>query len=122
MSFEELLDGPGGAPFGVVPDSIAMTEVSGALTGTTPTFDPDDTEIGTMPSWTLTGASTPVDGLTDGQSMTIFIDDGDAYSITWPTMTWVGGSVPELAVSGYTIVTLFKKGSTLYGIEIGDAA
>lgn len=121
MSFETLTD-PAGIPFAVAPDSIAMTEVVGSLTGTTPTLDPDDPAIGSIVPWTLTGNSAPVDALTDGQSMTLMIDDGSAYSITWPTMTWVGGTAPTLATTGYTVVVLWKVGTSLRGMLAGTVA
>lgn len=108
-----------GSVIGYLCDSKAMTEEVHTLTGTTPDLDPD---LGTIQTWTLTAASTPVDTLTTGQSMTLMIDDGDAYSITWPTMSWVGGTAPTLATSGYTVVTLWKVGTTLYGAHVGDVA
>lgn len=116
MKFEPLLDGSGGAQFAVAPDSIAMTEEVYVLTGTTPNLDPD---LGTIQTWTLTANSTPVDTLTDGQSMTLMIDDGTAYSITWPTMTWVGGAAPTLATTGYTVIALWKVGTALRGMLAG---
>ena len=119
MSFNTITAGPGGLALGVVPDSIAMTEEVGSLTGTTPTLNPDDPAIGTIATWTLTANSTPVDALTAGQSMTLMIDDGSAYSITWPTMTWVSGSAPTLATSGYTVIVLWKVGTSLRGMLAG---
>jgi len=116
MKFEPLLDGHGGTQFAVAPDSIAMTEEVYVLTGTTPSLDPD---LGTIQTWTLAGNSTPADTLTDGQSMTLMIDDGSAYSITWPTMTWVGGTVPVLETTGYTMIVLWKVGTTLRGMLVG---
>ena len=103
MAFKLIQDSTETTDLGYLPESIAVDEVVYALTGTTPDLDPD---LGTIQTWTLTGASTPVDTLTDGQSMTLMIDDGSAYSITWPTMNWVGGSAPALATSGYTVVVL----------------
>jgi len=52
----------------------------------------------------------------------IMIDDGSAYTVTWPTTTWVGGSAPNLATSGYSVVELWKVGTTLYGAHVGDVA
>lgn len=121
MSFNELTAGSGGSSLGYLPDSIAMTEVTGELTGTTPNLDPDDPTVGSTTKWTLTGNSAPVDTLTDGQSMTLMIDDGSAYSITWPTMNWVGGSAPTLETSGYTVIVLWKVGTTLRGLRLPGA-
>lgn len=118
MGFKALKN-VGGDTLGQLHDSIAMTEIVGTMTGTTPSLDPDDQAIGTVATWTLTGNSTPVDALTDGQSMTLMIDDGSAYSITWPTMTWVGGTAPTLATTGYTVVVLWKVGTSLRGMLAG---
>jgi len=88
-----------------------------AVTGTTPALDPAN---GTIQTWTLSGSSTPTDSFGAGESMTLMINDGSAYTITWPTMQWAGGSAPTLATSGYSVVTLWKVGSTLYGVVVGD--
>lgn len=90
-----------------------------ALSGTTPALDPDN---GSIQTWTLSGNSTPTDSLSAGESITLMIDDGTAYTITWPTMTWVNnaGAAPTLATSGYTVVALWKVSTTLYGALVGD--
>jgi len=89
------------------------------LSGTTPALDPDN---GSIQTWTLSGNSTPTDSLSAGESITLMIDDGTAYTITWPTMTWINnaGSAPTLATSGYTVVVLWKVSTTLYGALVGD--
>ena len=97
----------------------SITEGTSALTGTTPALSAAN---GTIQTWTLTGNSTPTDGLSSGQSLTLMIDDGSAYSITWPTMTWVGGSAPTLSTTGYTVVELWKIGSALRGSSPGSVA
>ena len=90
-----------------------------ALTGTTPALDPAN---GGIQTWTLAGASTPTDSLSSGESMTLMVDDGTAYAITWPTMQWSGGSAPTLATTGYSVIVLWKVGATLYGASAGDMA
>lgn len=99
------------------------TEEVFAVTGTTPALSPTD---GSIQTWTLTGNSTPTAGTwAAGQSMTLLIDDGSAYTITWTTLsvTWKtdGGSAPTLNTSGDTVVVLWKVGSTIYGARVGDA-
>lgn len=89
-----------------------LEETVFALTGTTPALNPFN---GTIQTWTLTANSTPTDTLTTGQSITLLVDDGTAFTITWPTITWVGGVAPVLETTANTIITLFKVGSTLYG-------
>jgi hypothetical protein len=89
-----------------------LNEVVYSLTGTA--LDPDN---GTIQTKTLSANTTLTDSLTAGQSMTLMIDDGSAYTITWPTITWLvsGGSAPTLETTGYTAIVLWKVGSTLYG-------
>ena len=93
-------------------------EVFTLPSSTTPELDPAD---GTVQKWTLTGASTPTEVFADGESITLMIDDGTAYAITWPTMTWVNnaGVAPTLATTGFTTVALWHFG-TLYGALVGD--
>lgn len=88
------------------------------VTGTTPSLDPAN---GTIKTWSLTGASTPTFALANGESFLLMIDDGTANTITWPTMTWVGGSAPTLALTGYTIVVVFRVAGVNYGVYAGDA-
>lgn len=92
-----------------------------ALSGTTPALNPAN---GTIQTWTLTGNSSPTDSFAAGESILLMVDDGTAYTITWPTMTWVNnaGSAPTLATSGYTVVALWKVSTTLYGALVGDGS
>jgi len=59
-----------------------------------------------------------------GQSILIGVDDGSAYALTWPTMTWIvsggGAAAPDLATTGYTWIVLWKQGSTLFGSSAGS--
>lgn len=78
---------------------------------------------GTIQTITLVANTTFTDSLVAGQSMTLMIDDGAAYTVTWPTITWKtdGGSAPTLNTDGYTVVQLWKVSTTLYGARVGDA-
>ena len=91
-----------------------------ALSGTTPALDPVN---GTIQTWTLSGNSSPTDSFVAGESMTLMIDDGSAFTITWPSVTWEsgGGTAPTLETTGFTVVTLWKVGTTLYGARVGGA-
>ncbi len=74
---------------------------------------------------TLTASRTPLaTNFLAGDSVTLMIADGTAYTITWSGVgvTWVGGTAPTLATSGYTVVELWKVGSTIYGARVGDVA
>jgi hypothetical protein len=70
----------------------------------------------------LTANSTPTDSFAAGESMTLMIDDGTDFSITWPSVSWKsdGGLAPTLNVFGFTAVVLWKVGTTLYGSRVGD--
>lgn len=59
-----------------------------------------------------------------GHSITLMVNDGTAYTITWTTIgvVWVGGSAPTLATSGYTVINLWKVDSTVYGMASGSVA
>jgi hypothetical protein len=84
-----------------------------------------DPSNGTIQTITLTASRTPAaTNFVSGESVTLRIADGTAYTITWSTVgvVWVNGSAPTLATSGYTIVELWKDGSTIYGARVGDVA
>ena len=91
-----------------------------ALSGTTPALNPNN---GTIQTWTLSASSTPTDSLSSGESLTLMIDDGTAYTITWPSVTWKtdGGAAPTLNTTGFTGVVLWKVDTTLYGARVGNA-
>jgi hypothetical protein len=64
-----------------------------------------------------------------GEAVTLMVDDGTAYTLTWTDATWgtsgviwTGGSAPTLATSGYTVVQFWKVGSQVYGAHVGDVA
>jgi len=83
-------------------------------------LDPAD---GPIQTWTLGANRTATaTNFAAGESMLVMVADGTAYTLTWPTMTWVGGSAPTLATSGYSVIELWKVGSTLYGAHVGDVA
>ena len=98
--------------------SRAIIETVFAITGTTPALNPNN---GTIQTWTLTGASTPTDAFIAGEAMTLMIDDGSGFTITWPSVVWetFGGVAPTLEATGFTVVVLWKVGTTLYGARVG---
>jgi hypothetical protein len=79
---------------------------------------------GGIQTWTLGANRTPTaSSFAEGQSVTLMVDDGTAYAITWSSVspTWIGGSAPTLATSGYTVIELWKRSSTIYGALVGTA-
>lgn len=99
------------------------TEDVFAVSGTTPALSPTN---GSIQTWALTGNATPTLGAWgSGQSMTLLIDDGTAYSINWAStgIVWKtgGGTAPVLLTTGYTALALVNVGGTVYGWLAGDA-
>jgi hypothetical protein len=85
-------------------------------------IDPDN---GSIQLVTLGANRTPtVANFAAGEAVTLMINDGTAYTITWTTIgvVWVGGSAPTLATSGYTVIELWRVGSTYYGALVGTVA
>lgn len=99
------------------------TEEVFAVTGTTPALSPAN---GSIQTWALTANSTPTAGTwSEGQSITLQVDDGTARTITWTSLavTWKtdNGSAPTLNTTGYTVIVLWKVGTTIYGARVGNA-
>lgn len=85
-------------------------------------IDPTNGSIQTV---TLGANRTPVAAnWSSGQSVTLKVADGTAYAITWTTIgvVWVGGTAPTLATSGYTVIELWRDGSSYYGVSVGSVA
>lgn len=80
-----------------------------------------DADNGTIQYVTLSGNVTYTSSLDNGEYVTLMIDDGSAYSVTWPTITWVGGSAPTLETTGYNVIELWRVAGTLYGAFVGVA-
>jgi hypothetical protein len=64
-----------------------------------------------------------------GEAVTLMVNDGTAYTLTWTDatwgsggVTWVGGSAPTLETSGYTVIQFWKVSSTIYGALVGGVA
>tara|TARA_B100000927_G_scaffold156205_1_gene125801 strand:- start:1936 stop:2466 length:531 start_codon:yes stop_codon:yes gene_type:complete len=113
------LPATGGTFTGSVVFEDAINENVFAITdASSVALDPDN---GMVQTWTLGANRTATDSLTTGQSMLLIVTaTGSSYTLTWPTMTWRGGSAPDLGGATPTAIELFKVGSTLYGATIGD--
>jgi len=103
----------------VVEDVYAWTSTTGAVTTE---LEPANGSIQTV---TLTGSITSLtDNVAAGEAITLIIDDGTAYTITWPTTTWVNnaGAAPTLATDAVTVIALWKISTTLYGALVGNGS
>lgn len=81
---------------------------------------------GTVQLWTLGASRTPGQAnWGSGQSITLMVDDGTAYSIDWSTLSVVwktdSGVAPTLNATGYTVISLWKVSTTIYGARVGNA-
>jgi len=65
-----------------------------------------------------------------GEAVTLMVDDGSAYTLTWTDSTFGGsgvvwktggGNAPTLNTTGYTVITLWKVSTQVYGARVGDA-
>lgn len=73
---------------------------------------------GPIQTWTLGGNRiATANNFPAGYSALLAVDSGGVYSLTWPSITWVGStSAPTLSGLGYTFIQLWKIGATLYGM------
>lgn len=64
-----------------------------------------------------------------GESVTLMVDDGTAYTLTWTDATFGGsgvvwktdaGSAPTLNTTGYTVIVLWEVGTQIYGARVGN--
>lgn len=112
----------GGTASGLVLND-GYTEEIFAVTGTTPALSPSN---GSIQTWTLTANSTLTAGTwANGQSITLMIDDGSGFTITWTSLDVVwktnSGSAPTLQTTGFTVIQLWKVGNVIHGARVGDA-
>ena len=96
------------------------TEKIFSLSGTAPDLSPNN---GPIQTWILSGNSTPGHSFSSGQSLTLIIDDGAGFSITWPGVVWKtdGGIPPTLNNTGFTVIQLWLAANILFGARVGDA-
>jgi hypothetical protein len=90
-----------------------------------------DPSNGSIQLITLGASRTPkATNFAAGESVTLMVDDGSAFTLTWTDATWGGtgvvwetngGVAPTLATTGYTVIVLWKVGTQVYGARVGDA-
>jgi hypothetical protein len=100
----------------ITEDVFTITDAAGFA------IDPTN---GSIQLITLGASRTPTQAnWNEGESITLMINDGSAYTITWTTIgvVWVGGAAPVLATTGYTVVQLWKVSTTVYGAYVGAVA
>jgi hypothetical protein len=90
-----------------------------------------DPANGSIQLITLGASRTPkATNFAAGEAVTMMIDDGSGYTITWTDATWGGSGVvwktnggvaPTLNTTGYTVIVLWKVSTQVYGARVGDA-
>jgi len=112
-------------PSGVFLINSALHEDYDALSGTSPSVDPNQ---GGAWSLTMTGNTTFTFGsTTSGYSVGMVIQlTGNGGTVTWPSsVDWAGGTAPDAPASGETDLLVFwtrDGGTTWYGMLAIDAA
>jgi hypothetical protein len=79
---------------------------------------------------TLGGSRTPkATNFAAGEAVTLMVDDGSDYTLTWTDSTWgtsgviwTGGEAPTLSTSGYTVIQFWKVSTQIYGANVGAVA
>jgi len=90
-----------------------------------------DPSNGSIQLITLGASRTPkATNFVAGEAITLMVDDGTAYTLTWTDATFGGsgviwetnaGAAPTLTTTGYTVIVLWKVGAQVYGARVGDA-
>lgn len=88
-----------------------------------------DPSNGSIQLITLGASRTPkATNFAAGEAITLMVDDGSAYTITWTDATWGGsgvvwmtnsGSAPTLNTTGYTTIVLWRVSTQVYGAKVG---
>ena len=89
-----------------------------SLTGTA--IDPAN---GGVQYKTLSGNTTFTESLGNGDSVVLHLSGGASYTVTWPTMTWVGpDGNTEPTLTADDVIVIWQSNATVYGAHVGSAA
>ena len=97
-----------------IADNLELKRYNETVATGSATLDRAD---GGIQTFTMTANITLAVTIAAGESLTFHLSAGDTYAVTWPTMTWVGGSTPTLTAAD--VIEFWKVGSTLYGAYVG---
>jgi len=98
---------------------VAETVYTGLAGFGTLIIEPDN---GTIQTIAVTGNLTLSSSLESGEFVTLRITSVGSYTVSFPTMDWIGGSAPTLSGTGTNWVHLWNVGGTLYGSFIGTSS
>ena len=97
-----------------IADNLELKRYNETVATGSATLDRAD---GGIQTFTMTANITLAVTIAAGESLTFHLSAGDTYTVTWPTITWVGGSAPVLTAAD--VIEFWKVGSTLYGAYVG---
>jgi hypothetical protein len=90
-----------------------------------------DPSNGSIQLITLGDSRTPLaTNFAAGEAITLMVDDGTAYTLTWTDATFGGSGVvwktdagvaPTLNTTGFTVIVFWKVSTQVYGARVGDA-
>jgi hypothetical protein len=90
-----------------------------------------DPSNGSIQLITLGASRTPkATNFAAGEAITLMVNDGTDYTLTWTDATWGGSGViwstdggvaPTLNTTGFTSIVLWKVSTQVYGARVGDA-
>lgn len=75
---------------------------------------------GTIQYKALSANTTFTETLESGQSVLLRITGGDTHVVTWPALTWVGGSAPTLTAADFVVV--WKDAAGAFAAYVGSVA
>lgn len=101
-------------------DGTIREDIFPIVDGTSVVLNPAN---GSIQKWFLGADRTPsFSGWSDGDSMTLLVDDGSARSLTLIGVVWAGGTAPTLATSGFTELNITQENGIRRGVKIGEFA
>ena len=107
-----------------VSDSTKLTKANPLIMGsiTEQVYNLTGTAInpanGTIQYKTVSSNTTFTETLITGQSVILRLVDANSYTITFPTITWVGAVAPTLTAN--CAIVVWKEQTTLYGAFVGS--
>ena len=111
--------------------AITGTILEGVFTITDGAAFEIDPGNGSIQLITLGASRTPkATNFAAGEAITLMVDDGTAYTLTWTDATFGGSGVvwktdggvaPTLNTSGYTTIVFWKVSTQVYGARVGNA-
>lgn len=108
-----------------VSDDTKLTKTNPSIIGsiTEQVYNLTGAEInpanGTIQYKTISANTTFTETLISGQSVLLRLINANKYTITFPTITWVGAVTPVPVLTANCAIALWKEQSTLYGAYIG---